>query len=197
LNFFKIGDKKILLILVITEKNQNHKSQFSDKFCRWAERRIDLGINLGKIPWIFYSKEFFLGSSLSRPSYLCRGKENWTTFFTCNVTKKYFVTLFFISLRYVIRYVTVFNFSLRYRVTLHKFFVTLRFFRYVTFRVQIPAFTRSSVISTRMRAVLTRSSVISTCMFFKVCFYYLLLGVFIKVLFTLILLAFWPMHSLH
>jgi hypothetical protein len=57
---------------------------------------------------------------------------------TCNVTKKYFVTLFFISLRYVIRYVTVFNFPLRYCVTLHNFFVTLRFFRYVTFRGQIP-----------------------------------------------------------
>jgi hypothetical protein len=27
-------------------------------------------VNLGKIPRSFYSKEFFLGSSLSRPSYL-------------------------------------------------------------------------------------------------------------------------------
>jgi hypothetical protein len=57
---------------------------------------------------------------------------------TCNVTKNYFVTLFFISLRYVIRYVTVFNFPLRYCVTLHNFFVTLFFIslryviRYVT-----------------------------------------------------------------
>jgi hypothetical protein len=59
-------------------------------------------------------------------------------FFVLVVTKKYFVTLFFISLRYVIRYVTIIHFSLRYRVTLHQFFVTLRFFRYVTFRVQIP-----------------------------------------------------------
>jgi hypothetical protein len=66
-------------------------------------------------------------------------EENWIIVFTCNVTKKHFVTLFFISLRYVIRYVTIFNFSLRYFVTLHKFFVTFRFFRYVTFRVQIPA----------------------------------------------------------
>jgi hypothetical protein len=44
--------------------------------------------------------------------------------------KKCFVTLFFIPLRYVISHVTVFYFSLRYRVTLHNFFVT--------FRVQIP-----------------------------------------------------------
>jgi hypothetical protein len=61
-----------------------------------------------------------------------------SSFLTCNVTKNYFVTLFFISLRCVIRYVTVFNDPLRYCVTLHNFFVTLRFFRYVTFRVQIP-----------------------------------------------------------
>jgi hypothetical protein len=67
-----------------------------------------------------------------------KGEEKLIIFFTCNVTKKYFVALFFISLRYVIRYVTIFNFSLRYRVTLHKFFVMLRFFRYVSFRVQIP-----------------------------------------------------------
>jgi hypothetical protein len=93
-----------------------------------------LGNNLGKIPRIFYSKELFFGSSLFRPSYVRNGE----LCALCNVTKKYFVTVFFISLRYVIRYFTIFNFSLRCRVMLHKFFVTLRIFRYVTFRVQIP-----------------------------------------------------------
>jgi hypothetical protein len=62
-------------------------------------------------------------------------REELNNFLTCNVTKKYFVTLFY----FVIHYVTIFNFSLRNRVTLHNFFVTLRFFRYVTFRLQIPA----------------------------------------------------------
>jgi hypothetical protein len=103
----------------------------SDILFHW--RRIVLGISVGKIPRNFPSE-------VPCPDrVIC--VEGWRIeffFFTCNVTKKYFVTLYFISLRYVIRYVTIFNFSLRYRVTLHKFFVTLRFFRYVTFRVQIP-----------------------------------------------------------
>jgi hypothetical protein len=58
---------------------------------------------------------------------------------TCNVMKNYFVTLFFILLRYA----TVFNFPLHYCITLHNFFVTLRFFRYVTFQLQIPDLVRA------------------------------------------------------
>jgi hypothetical protein len=46
---------------------------FSDILLHW--RRIVLGINLENIPGIFFTKKFFLGSSLSRsrPTYLREG----------------------------------------------------------------------------------------------------------------------------
>jgi hypothetical protein len=77
-----------------------------------------------------YSDNFFPNIFLK-----LRAEENCIIFFTCNVTKKYFVTLF-ISFN---SFNSIFNFSLRFCVTLQNFVATLRFFRYVTFCVQISA----------------------------------------------------------
>jgi hypothetical protein len=62
-------------------------------------------------------------------------EENRIIFPTCNLTKKHFATLFFISLRYV----TILKFFVTLSRNVTQFFRYFSLLRYVTFRLQVPA----------------------------------------------------------